>query len=69
LDSGCVADPDPHHFWKLDPDPHQTRKLDPDPDQSEKQDEVPYPHRSEEAETLKGHFVALEGPNLEKCEW
>jgi hypothetical protein len=26
-----VADPDPHHFWKLDTDPHQ-RKLDPDPD-------------------------------------
>jgi hypothetical protein len=25
-----VADPDPHHFWKLNPDPHNSEKLDPD---------------------------------------
>jgi hypothetical protein len=31
-----VADPDPHHFWKLDPDLHRSEKQDPDPHQSEK---------------------------------
>jgi hypothetical protein len=37
-------------------------KLDPDPHQSGKLDQVP--HQSE-----KGHFGALEGPNLGKREW
>jgi hypothetical protein len=58
LDFGSVADSDPHNFGKLDPDPHQTGKLDPDID----------PHRSEKVEALEGHFGALQGPNLEKCE-
>jgi hypothetical protein len=51
-----ITDPDPHHFRKLDPDPdrHQSGKLDPNR------------HQSEKEEALKGHFGALEGPNLEK---
>ncbi len=47
---------DPHNFAKLDPDPHQRGKLDPDQ------------HQSEKVEALEGHFGALEGTNLEKCE-
>jgi hypothetical protein len=31
LDCASVADPAPHHIWKLDPDPHKSGKLDTDP--------------------------------------
>jgi hypothetical protein len=50
------------HFGTLDTD--QFGKLDPDldPIRSEKQD--PDPHQSETVEALKGHFEALEDPNL-----
>ncbi len=43
---------------------HQSGKLDPDPQQIGKQD--PDSHQSEKVEALKGHFKALEGPNLGK---
>jgi hypothetical protein len=58
------------NFGKLDPDPHpdthQSGQLDPDPHlhQSERQVPDPDPHQSDKVEALKGHFGALEGPNL-----
>jgi hypothetical protein len=48
---------DPHHIGKLDPDP--------DPHQGKSRIRI----LKVKGGSLRGHFEALEGPNLEKSEW
>ncbi len=53
----------------VNPGQHQSVKLDPDPDSHQSEKQIRNRINIKVKRSLKGHFGALEGPNLGKSEW